>query len=113
MEEVVKRFGTCAVMGRDPVRTPLQPWEEPGKVCQKLYMDFCETTCGIKWLMVIDAKSNLAEVLRMGSSTVGRTIAKLKEVLSRNGVSEQLVSDNEPPLTSAEFREYCAKNGRY
>ncbi|KAK6054210.1 hypothetical protein COOONC_08281 [Cooperia oncophora] len=47
----------------------------------------------------------------MGTTTAEKTIMVLKEVFSRNGLPEQLVSDNGPPFTSAEFREYCCKRG--
>ncbi|PIO67211.1 hypothetical protein TELCIR_11047 [Teladorsagia circumcincta] len=47
----------------------------------------------------------------MGATTAEETIMKLREVFSRNGLPEQLVSDNGPPFTSAEFREYCEGRG--
>ncbi|XGW34442.1 hypothetical protein V3C99_018378 [Haemonchus contortus] len=111
VEEVAKNCSTCAVMGRDPVRIPLHPWEEPEKVWKRLHIDFCETSGGVKWLVVVDAKSKWPEVIKMGTTTAGKTIIKLKEVFSRHGLPEQLVSDNGPPFTSAEFRTYCEKRG--
>lgn len=99
IEGVAKGCEICAALGRDPVRTPLHPWEEPQKVWQRLHIDFCEAN-GSKWLIVVDAKSKWPEAIRMGSTTAERTIAKLREIFSRNGLPEQLVSDNGPPFTS-------------
>ncbi|VDL65922.1 unnamed protein product, partial [Nippostrongylus brasiliensis] len=110
IERVAKGCHICAALGKDPVRTPLHPWEEPEKVWQRLHIDFCDAN-GSKWLIVVDAKSKWPEVIRMGSTTAERTIAKLKEIFSRNGLPEQLVSDNGPPFSSKFFREYCENRG--
>ncbi|KAK6029503.1 integrase core domain protein, partial [Ostertagia ostertagi] len=98
-------------LGRNPIRTQLHPWEEPERVWQRVHMDFCDTTNGSKWLVLVDAKSKWPEVIRMGSTTAGRTAVKLKEVFSRHGLPEQLVSDNGPPFTSKDFKEYCEQRG--
>ncbi|PIO59734.1 integrase core domain protein, partial [Teladorsagia circumcincta] len=98
-------------MGKDPVKIPSHPWEEPEKVWQRLHMDFCETSGGVKWLLVVDARSKWLEAVKMAATTAEKTILKLKEIFSRNGLPEQLVSYNGPPFTSAEFREYCMKRG--
>ncbi|KAK6030511.1 retroviral aspartyl protease [Ostertagia ostertagi] len=71
----------CATFGNEMVKTPLHPWDAPGKVWQRLHMDFAETTDGRRWLVMVDAKSKWPEVVQMKSTTVERTIEKLKDIL--------------------------------
>ncbi|KIH58502.1 hypothetical protein ANCDUO_11292 [Ancylostoma duodenale] len=108
IERIANGCTICAALGKTFVRIPLHPWKNPGKVWRRLHVDFCETANGAKWLTVIDAKSSKwPELIKIGSTTAEKTAVKLKEVFSRHGLPEQLVSDNEPPFTSKECREYC------
>lgn len=86
----------CAAFGNDQIRTPLHPWEEPRNVWQRLHMDFAETTGGVMWLVVVDAKSKWPEVIKMNSTTAERTLEKIKDLFCIHGLPEQIVVDNGP-----------------
>ncbi|KAL6723825.1 hypothetical protein Aduo_018789 [Ancylostoma duodenale] len=94
-----------------PLEYPCTHGKNPRKFGLRLHIDFCETANGAKWLIVVDAKSKWPEVMKMGSTTAEKTAVNLKEVFSRHGLPEQLVSDNGPPFTSRDFREYCEYRG--
>uniref|UniRef100_A0A7I4Z5R4 Integrase catalytic domain-containing protein n=1 Tax=Haemonchus contortus TaxID=6289 RepID=A0A7I4Z5R4_HAECO len=47
----------------------------------------------------------------MGSTTAVKTVLKLTETFSRHEMPGQLTSDNEPPFTLKEFKEYCEQRG--
>ena len=47
----------------------------------------------------------------MTSITSQATIAVLREIFSRQGFPEMIVSDNGSQFTSEEFKKFCARNG--
>ena len=47
----------------------------------------------------------------MKSTTSAATIEKLREIFATHGLPENIVSDNGPNFTSAEFEDFLAKNG--
>lgn len=63
------------------------------------------------FLIAVDAHSKWPEVIPMKSTTSEKTISVLRSIFSRNGLSEQIVSDNGPQYTSDEFRHFMKKNG--
>ena len=54
--------------------------------------------------------SKYPEVVKMDTTARSATISVLREVFSRQGLPEILVSDNGPQFTSSEFQEFCAQN---
>ena len=47
----------------------------------------------------------------MRNTTVGTTITALRDIFSRYGLPEIVVSDNGPQFTAKEFAKFCANNG--
>ena len=47
----------------------------------------------------------------MKSTTSVATIEKLREIFATHGLPKNIVSDNGPNFTSAEFEDFIAKNG--
>lgn len=47
----------------------------------------------------------------MTNTTVSTTIAALRDIYSRHGLPEILVSDNGPQFTTRDFEQFCANNG--
>ena len=58
----------------------------------------------------MDAHSKWPEVEVMSSTTSGKTIEVLRSMFARHGLPEQLVSDNGPQFTSAEFEQFLKGN---
>ena len=63
------------------------------------------------FLVVVDAHSKWPEVAVMKSTSSERTIEELRSIFSRNGLPQQLVSDNGPQLVSGEFKAFMEENG--
>ena len=63
------------------------------------------------YLVLVDAYSKYLEVVKMDTTTSFATISVLREIFSRQGLPEMLVSDNGPQFISSEFQEFCAQNG--
>ena len=59
----------------------------------------------------MDAYSKFPEVVHMDSTTSSSTIKMLREIFSRHGLPELLVSDNGPQFVSSEFEAFCKNNG--
>lgn len=58
---------------------------------------------------MVDAHSKWPEVFPMKKITSFKTIEILRTVFARNGIPEQIVSDNGPQFTSHEFDEFIRK----
>ena len=66
---------------------------------------------GKMFLIVVDSHSEWFEVEIMPSITCEATIAKLRDMFSRYGILQQLVSDNGSQFTSEEFCKFMKANG--
>ena len=62
-------------------------------------------------MVAVDAYSKYPEVVNMLGTTVTETIKVLREIFSRHGLPETIVSDNGPQFTSEGFRNFCEING--
>ena len=62
-------------------------------------------------LLVVDAHSNLMEVVTVPSTSSQVIIKALKPMFSCHGLPELIVSDNETAFTSSEFQEFTKRNG--
>ena len=58
----------------------------------------------------VDAHSKWPEVCIMISTTAAKTIAVLQEIVSRNGLPRQLVSDNGPQFIGEDFARLMVEN---
>lgn len=57
--------------------------------------------------MVMDYYSRYLEIAHLSNITSRQVIFKLKNIFSRWGIPEQLVSDNGTQFTACEFREFA------
>lgn len=55
---------------------------------------------------MIDARTKWIEVLSVTGTAAHYTISKLQEVFARRGLPKQLVTDDGPPFTSADFANF-------
>lgn len=78
---------------------PSRPWEVIDIVLFQ-----CE---GRDYLITVDYMSSYFEVDRLDSKTAKGIIPKLNKHMARFGIPEKVVSDNGPPFSSREFREFA------
>lgn len=74
-------------------------------------MDFARPFMNTMFLIAFNAHSKWPEVVLMKSTTSEKTVAALRSIFSRNGLPEQILSDNGPQYTSEEFSLFMKKNG--
>jgi hypothetical protein len=61
-------------------------------------------------MIAVDAKSGYPEITPMKKTDAKHTIQSLRRMISRFGMPRIIHSDNGPPFTSAEFREWLKDN---
>lgn len=111
IEDLAKGCRGCQHVQQVPKCSPLHPWEWPSTPWQRIHVDYAGPFLGKMFLVVVDACSKWPEVIMMHSTTATKTIEALRTVFARNGLPEQLVSDNGPQFTAEEFQLFLKKNG--
>ncbi|XP_072771353.1 uncharacterized protein [Nerophis lumbriciformis] len=111
IEEKAKSCSACQKLRNLPQLAPLHPWDWPEEPWQRVHVDFAGPLENHMFLVVIDAHSKWPEVAVMKSTSSERTIEELRSIFSRNGLPQQLVSDNGPQLVSEEFKAFMEENG--
>ena len=111
IEQSTKSCMACQGVKRLPPKAPLHSWAWPTVPWERVHVDFGGPIFGKMLLLVVDSHSKWPEVIPMSSTTAEKTIAVLLDLFSRFGVPRQLVSDNGPQFTSAEFGKFLAENG--
>lgn len=94
------------------VKTPLHPWEEPEYNWQCVHVDYAGPLQGHYFLIIIDATSKWAEIeICPSAPSTASTIEKFKDIFSRHGFPDVMVSDNATIFTSEKFKKFCQKAG--
>ena len=85
---------------------PLLPSPLPDLPWQRLAADFFQLG-NRSHLLVVDYYSRFIEVVELSTTTAARTIAQFKSIFARHGIPAELVTDNGPQFSSAEFEEFA------
>ena len=115
IEESSKACLACQSTKNLPAKAPLHPWTWSSIPWERIEVDFAGPFLGKMFLVVVDAHFKWPEVIVMASTMATRTITALRELFARNGIPNQLVSDNDsdngPQFVSEEFKQFLANNG--
>lgn len=111
LEELARSCSKCALAAKSPRKAELHCWPDPGKPWSRLHADYAGPINGNNFLILIDAYSKWPEVLHMPTTTASATITALRQVFSRFGYPDTLVTDNGTQFTAAVFEDFCNKNG--
>ncbi|CAH8612293.1 unnamed protein product [Dicrocoelium dendriticum] len=109
LEQLAKSCGNCATASRAPPKTELRSWPKPTKPWSRVHVDFAGPINGQNFLIVVDAYSKWPEVFLMRSTKTSATVSRLRQIFSRFGCPETLVTDNGAQFTSATFTEFCQR----
>ena len=93
-----------------PPTVQIHPWIFPARPWSRIHVDFAGPISGHMYMVFVDAYSKFPEVVKMTTTTAG-TITALRDIFSRHGLPEILVSDNGSKFTSREFEKFCVNNG--
>ena len=96
----------CRTYETKQCKETLKPHDLPSRPWEKLGIDLF-TVHGKDYLVTVDFFSDFWEIDQLASTTSTAIIHKLKAHFARNGIPEQVVSDNAPNLTSEEFDKFA------
>lgn len=111
IEQQVASCENCAKVKDNPPKSELIPWAWPLKPWIRLHIDYCGPIHGHYILVIIDSHSKWVEAFPTKSMSAATTIKCLREIFSRFGLPEIVVSDNYPSFLSEELQNFLAKNG--
>ena len=109
IEEMVTACHGCQSEESSPLKAAVHPWIWPMRPWQCIYVDFAGPLQRKSYLLVIDAHSEWPEIIEMPTTTSAKTIEVLRNLFSRYGIPLQIVLDNGPQFTSAEFAKFNKK----
>ena len=78
IERLAKSCSDCQAVKKAPPAAPLQPWEWPSRLLQRVHLDFAGPFQGMMFLVTVDAFSKWPHVVPMTSTTVSKTISALE-----------------------------------
>lgn len=111
IEALSRNCEGCRHTQADPPSQVLHSWESPAVPWHRVHIDFAGPFQGFMFLVVVDAYSKWAEVIKMKNATSATTITHLRSTFARTGLPVELVSDGATVFTSAEFKRFLESNG--
>lgn len=110
IENMIKSCNSCQLTQVSPEKGSLIPWSPTTKPWSRIHVDYAGPIHGQYLLIIIDSYSKWVEVFLTKTITSNFTICKLREVFSRFGLVDTIVSDNGRQFTSDEFRIFTENN---
>lgn len=99
---------TCQEQKRTQQKEPLISTPLPDRPWKRIGLDLCEYNKN-NYLVMSDFYSRFLEILHLPSTTSFQVIQRLKATFARFGVPNEVVSDNGPQFSCAEFREFASE----
>lgn len=106
---LVKNCKTCQSVLAKPSQMSHKQWPKPEKKWSRIHIDhfFFEDKT---FFICIDALTKYIECLIVKSTSSNETIEAMREIFSRNGIPDIVVSDNATSFTSQEFKDFLSNN---
>ncbi|XP_048000242.1 uncharacterized protein K02A2.6-like [Leguminivora glycinivorella] len=111
IERVAEQCAACRAQRPAPAPAPLHSWPWPATPWTRLNLDFLGPFNNVYYLVIIDAHSKWIEVEKIKTGSAAIVIDCLRTLFARFGLPRQVVTDNGPPFSSAEFGSYLKRNG--
>ena len=109
IEAEVGKCMDCQQQRNQPAPVPLHQWCWSRQPWERL--DFAGPVDGAMLLVVVGSHSKWLEVISMSTTTANKTIDVLRSLFARYWLPQDVVTDNGPQFTSAEFAEFMCENG--
>lgn len=95
IEDMINKCKICEKYSRKNVREPLKQPEIPSRPWERISSDILYYE-GNEYLVVIDSYSKWIELKQLKTKSAAEVIEILKEIFSRQGIPDTLMSDNVP-----------------
>ncbi|XP_061721065.1 uncharacterized protein K02A2.6-like [Cydia pomonella] len=110
VEALCRACETCAAEAAAPPRATPSPWMYVTQPWTRIHVDFLQYK-GRTYLILTDSSSKWIEVFEMSRTNSSAVIRELRATFARFGLPSVVVSDQGPPFTSAEFKQFLTQNG--
>lgn len=111
VEEMCKQCVICSAESQAAPRVLPQPWPYHTQPWSKIHIDFLGPLNGKTFLVLIDSTTKWLEIMEMYRTNASSVIKNLRSTFAHFGLPIEVVSDQGPPFTSSEFREFLKING--
>ncbi|UYV63777.1 K02A2.6-like [Cordylochernes scorpioides] len=111
IEEITRVCRECNINNHTLKQESVHRWESAPTPWYRVHLDFAGPFMNRMFLIVIDSYSKWPEVIIMNSTTAGNTIRVLRDLFSRYGIPDQVVTDNDPQFVSEEMKYFFKSNG--
>ncbi|CAH8676807.1 unnamed protein product [Schistosoma haematobium] len=111
IEDFVHACRKCAEVSKCPRKAELHSWPSPEEPWSRIHVDFAGPFQGTYFLVCVDAYSKWPEIFPINQITSQQTIMKLRQLFSRFGVPDVLVTDNGTQFISSIFSDFCKRFG--
>jgi len=107
IEAYIQRCNPCALTQKLPIKTPLNPWPTASKPGERVHIDYAGPINNQYILIFVDSYSGFIDVAITPTISAERTVEICREMFSRYGPPEILVSDNGTQFTANTFSNLC------
>ena len=110
-EEITPKVRNCRICEeKKPTQhsEPLKRTLLPDRAFQMVGADICESK-GDQYLIVSDYFSRYIEIAHLKNATSFCVIQSMKNIFSRHGIPEKVVTDNGRQFVSSEFQNFADK----
>lgn len=111
IEKLILNCNSCRLSQPTPEKAVLIPWVPTDIPWSRIHVDFAGPIKDFSFLLIIDSFSKWVEVFKTKNITSAFTISKLREVFSRFGLVDTLVSDNGRQFTAEDFQAFMKSYG--
>ena len=109
LEELVRNCPKCC-RERYQHAEPLMNTELPNLPWKKVATDLFHWKTST-YLLIVDYYSRYIEISKLNGQSSSQVITHTKSIFARHGVPQEVVSDNGPPYSSLDFKQFAAKYG--
>ena len=109
IETMVKQCHTCVKQTRH-CKEPMIALDSPDYSWQRVGADLFELN-RMNYLVVVDYFSRYFEVVKLTSTASCAVVEAMKNIFSRYGIPETLISDNGPQFSAAEMKDFSRSFG--
>ena len=110
IEDLVSRCPICLSMRAKQPKEPLKPYNIPDRPWSRVGADLFEIS-GVHYLVMVDYYSDFFELDLLHSTLTSTIVQKMKAQMARHGIVDELITDNGPQFSSAEFRDFQRQYG--
>jgi len=110
LDRLTRNGDECSRVRSEPTAVKEAAWQTPINPWHRIHIDYAEVD-GKVFLVIVEATSKWPEMFEMKTSTAAATIDVLRGVFARFGHPFEIVSDNGPQFTSAEFQSFLSRSG--